>query len=138
MYEEHGAPGDAASGTAGSSPSVDATPDSPIAPYVAACLAMDDAERAAAVTRVRCAVEARESRLKAEAATLAKSSDYSQSFSGSAADTKAEKEFGKMLGGDEEEGRLQHAGSKDLDLDPVVSHGDSPHYDQLRQASGVA
>ena len=50
--------------------------------------------------KVLAAAKLREKRRKVEARKNAKASDYSQSFSGSAEDTKTEKDFAEMMTGE--------------------------------------
>lgn len=104
----------------------------PIDTYVASILdVLDDAGRTELARRVLEAVQAREKKV-AKAAAAAVPADYSKSFSGSAADTKAERDFGKMLSGDEEGTEAQQ--QQDPLLLPVVGESDSARYGELRAA----
>lgn len=103
--------------------------------YVDACLAMSHEERESVAHVVLESAEEREASQKKDAEKNSKASDYSKSFSGSAADTKAEKEFGNMMSGNDQPQEADPTDSRDSPLLPVITQDNVPSnkYQALRE-----
>ena len=103
--------------------------------YIDTALCLTESEKVEAARATLAAAEAREKALKKELVLDEKKNDYSKSFSGSKADTVKEKDFGKLLSGDDDGD--DHAKHEDVDpaLFPVVDSDSSSRYSELR-ASG--
>mmetsp|Transcript_98142 Transcript_98142/g.280913 ORF Transcript_98142/g.280913 Transcript_98142/m.280913 type:complete len:413 (+) Transcript_98142:204-1442(+) len=102
--------------------------------YATRVLAMSEEELAEKASEVMTAVEVREKALTKDAPSD-KAADYSKSFSGTANDTKVEKDFGKMLAGDDEaEHADAHAHDTDPALNPLVTSKNCERYDEVRAA----
>lgn len=101
--------------------------------YINTALALTDGEKAEAARLTLAAAEAREKAIKKDMVLTEKKNDYSKSFSGSAADTKKEKDFAKMLTGDEDEGPVVQQ-VVDSNLSPVVTTEMTERYEELRAA----
>lgn len=107
-------------------------PESSVENYIDVCLSYSESDKKSIAEEVLQAAISREKAFAKDNAEKGKESDYSKSFSGSAADTKAEKDFGKLMSEDVDNSETIE--SCDPTLSPVVTADDSARYEELRAA----